>query len=351
VFVRTLIAAGGALPWMRCEVMRTRADSESDSGPASEPTEAGCPAFLTPTEEFFVQFGGQRTIAGWTMPELGEDARVQISGLVSIALAIDLAMLEADLDEHVTVVKTMMCVLGYRSTALFTGVPLRVLLDRAGIDRAAAKRVRFFGSDGFENNLRVQDIYDGSSDTFEPLIAFRIDSGRLPHALGFPFRLLLNDRYGLKNIKWLARIEVTADDLETGQYQENGYPDAGVIEPVPIVENLRVTQDVPAGPLELCGYALSGRGGIERVELSLDGGEFVAAQLSGLDGQLAAYPELGEAQQVVESARFGTRPRGVWVGWHATVELAPGAHSIALRALDSQGNRGEATTLTIDATA
>jgi DMSO/TMAO reductase YedYZ molybdopterin-dependent catalytic subunit len=359
LFVRSLgglAASSTVLPWLACEPdndasstpdggARARSDAAAQPGGAIE----ACPSFLTPTADFFVQFGGRATVEGWQMPELAQDFACSIGGLVATPSTFTLADLEADGAEHVTVVKTMLCVLGYRSTALYTGVPLRVLLDRAGIDRAMAKRVRFFGHDGFENNLRVSDIYDGPPDAFEPLVAFRIHGRALPRELGSPFRLLLCDRYGYKNTKWLARIEVTAEDSEIGQYQARGYPDAGMIEPVPIVENLRVSNRVPAGALELCGFALSGRGGLASVELSLDGAPHRAAELSTLAAQRVLYPELDRVAQLGEPARFGPHPRGVWTAFRATLELGPGMHSVALRAIDTAQNAGQATTLSIEA--
>ena len=355
VFVRALWPLGvtvGASGWLGCEPAESGSGALPVDGGDDASQDAGaaaCPSFLTPTTEFFAQFGGSRTIDGWSMPDLGADHALTIDGLVATPLVLDLAALEADEAAHVSVVKTMMCVLGFRSTATFTGIPLRVLLERAGVDRAAARRVRFFGHDGFENNLRIDDVYAPPEDAFEPLIAFRVHGERLPQRLGFPFRLLLADRYGYKNTKWLARIEVSPDDRETGQYQELGYPDLGVIEPVPIAENLRVSETVPKGPLELCGFALSGRGGIERVELSLDGGAPMQAELDGLDAQLARHPELGTTLQLAEPERFGRMPRGVWAGWRATLEVSVGRHELAIRVLDRAGNVGEATRITLEA--
>jgi DMSO/TMAO reductase YedYZ molybdopterin-dependent catalytic subunit len=355
VFVRSLVPAGavaGAAQWLGCDTSDAGRTDAAAAGEVDSGSDAGsgvCPEFLTPTAEFFAQFGGSRTVDGWSLPDLDPGHTLRIEGLVGAPSSIDLAALEADAAAHVTVVKTMMCVLGFRSAAVFTGIPLRELLDRAAIDRSQARRVRFFGADGFENNLRLDDIYAPPSDAFEPLIAFRIHGQRLPRELGFPFRLLLADRYGYKNTKWLARIEVSAEDIETGQYQTLGYADAGVIEPVPIVEGLRVSEAVPTGPLELCGFALSGRGGVERVELSLDGETPVIAALDGLDAQLARHPELRTALQLVQAKRFGPRPRGVWTAWRATLELSAGRHTVALRVLDAGGNVGEATTLTLEA--
>jgi DMSO/TMAO reductase YedYZ molybdopterin-dependent catalytic subunit len=184
---------------------------------------------------------------------------------------------------------------------------------------------------------------------FEPLIAFRINGERLPQALGFPFRLLLNDRYGFKNTKWLTRIVASAEDLETGQYQSVGYPDAGVIEPTSTVENLRVSERVVAGPVEVCGFALSGRAGIDRVELALDGGSFAPAELNDLLALQQAYPEIAQSEQLADPERFGFPPLGVWAQWRAVLALEPGMHRLAVRVFDRAGSFADGTTLSLDA--
>jgi DMSO/TMAO reductase YedYZ molybdopterin-dependent catalytic subunit len=196
VFVRGVggLAAGAALSsWTACKVSPGAAAPHPDAG--AHPTGiAACLPFLTPLDDFYRQYGGRATVDGWSMPDLDASHTLGVSGLVDSEQSFTLADLESDEANHQTVVKTMICVLGYRSAAIWTGVPLRVLLDRAGIDRSRAVRVRFVGADGFENNLRIEDIYDSPADLFEPLVAFRIYGEPLPRELGFPFRLLLGDR-------------------------------------------------------------------------------------------------------------------------------------------------------------
>jgi len=309
--------------------------------------QALCQPFLTPPEEFFFQAGGRSTVERWAQPELAADTPIRVEGLVQRPLTLPASALWADETEHVTVLNSLMCVLGLRGTAIWTGVPLRLLLDRAGIDRQRARRVRFFGADGFENNLTLDDIYDNPDDLFEPLLAFRIAGQALPRELGFPVRLLLNDRYGYKNTKWLTRIEVTQADEATGQYQDRGYPDAGVMEAVPMVESHLLTQTIPAGRTQLCGFALSGHAPIESVELSLDGGPAQAASQPSLQRLLDEYPELATTLQL---QRPGTYPlRGVWVVWSFEFDATPGEHSVAVWTHDTAGNRAQAPGLRLSA--
>jgi DMSO/TMAO reductase YedYZ molybdopterin-dependent catalytic subunit len=351
VFVRRLAAGAALLRLSACEIS-SRMATAPDAAGSSTSAPGKCLPFLTPLDTFYRQFGGRSTVEGWSMPELDPEAfELRIDGLVSSELSVKLAELEADTEHHVTVVKTMICVLGYRSTALFTGIPLRLLLDRAGIDRDHAVRVRFFGADGFENNLRVSDIYDGPADLFEPLIAFRIYGEPLPRELGFPFRLLLGDRYGYKNTKWLARITVSDRDEPTGQYQAEGYPDDGLIEPIATVENLRIEEKLAAGPVELCGFALSGSAAIERVELALDQGPFMPSTLASLVELTHEFPELEQSLQLGDPSRFGFPMRGVWVAWRMRIDLRPGEHRVRIRVRDTAGNVADGTDLHLSARA
>jgi DMSO/TMAO reductase YedYZ molybdopterin-dependent catalytic subunit len=346
VFVRAVLAGASgsaASSWLACGGDPT--PGARDAGP-EVPAEL-CLPFLTPLDGFFVQAGGRATVADWSMPRLDADShRITIGGLVAQPVEFGLRELEAATEQHVTVVKTMMCVLGYRACGLFTGVPLRVWLERAQVRRELAVRVRFIGADGFENNLKWSDIVESPDDVFEPLLVFRMGDVPLPVEHGYPVRLLLGDRFGYKNIKWLERIEVSDSDEPTGQYQSRGYPDSGLIEPpVPTVETHRIEQDIPKGDCDMCGYALSGLGGIEAVELAVDGAAFQSAEIVPMDTWRARYPALEASLQARAPERFGAQWRGVWVVWHFRWHATPGEHAIEIRARDRAGGLGTGTTL------
>jgi hypothetical protein len=62
---------------------------------------------------------------------------------------------------------------------------------------------------------------------------------------------------------------------------------------------------------------------------------------------LVDHPELAEAEQLIQSDRFGFPPRGVWARWQTTLSLAPGMHRVAVRMVDRAGNAADGATLTI----
>jgi len=57
----------------------------------------------------------------------------------------------------------------------------------------------------------------------DTLLADRIDGGPLPAQHGGPLRLVIPSQLGYKNVKWVVRLEVTADRAE-GYWERNGYP-------------------------------------------------------------------------------------------------------------------------------
>ena len=344
MFLRALSVATAA-PWGSALACGTQPNLGIDAGDNAWP----CPAFLTPTAELFRQFGGESTVSGWTMPELDASFELSIGGLVERELRASLAQLMAETALHVRVVKTMVCVLGLHATAIWTATPLRHLLDAAGIDRARAQRLRLFGADGFENNLRVSDVYDSPTGMFEPLLAFALYDAPLPRELGYPFRLLLANRYGYKNIKWLQRIEVTDLDEPTGQYQQRGYSDSGLIEPVVWVDSQRLTENVRAGPTELCGFALSGHAGVAAVEVAMDGQPFELAELLDAAQSSLEAPQLAATLQLTDPTRFGHAPVGVWVRFRYVFRAEVGAHELRVRVRDTADNTAEGVRLRITA--
>src|SRR5438034_1703677 len=117
--------------------------------------------------------------------------------------------------------------LGAVSTAEWTGVPLREVLDRASIN-PSGREVVFQGADGgrvegragmvhFERSLRLDDAR-GS----EILLAYAMNGEPLPIQHGFPLRVIVPGWYGVASVKWLTEIEVI-DGVFRGYFQGEKY--------------------------------------------------------------------------------------------------------------------------------
>jgi DMSO/TMAO reductase YedYZ molybdopterin-dependent catalytic subunit len=182
---------------------------------------------------------------------------------------------------------------GGMSNALWTGVRLRDVLDRAGV-RAGAIQVRFGGVDEpvipeapkFLKSLPIDHARDD-----EVMIAFGMNGEQLPLLNGFPLRLVVQGWCAVYWVKMLADIEVL-DQPDTNYWTATGYrvPDTphNTVKPgeagfklVPVtrnaprsfITNIRDGDSLPAGsPASVRGIAFGGDCGVARVDLSIDDG-------------------------------------------------------------------------------
>ena len=91
----------------------------------------------------------------------------------------------------------------FADTAEWTGVPLSVLMDQAGV-QPGFQTVRFRSVDGYWGTLERED--------FKPedvIIAYKVNGDELPPEHGYPMRIAIRDIYGSKWVKWVNQIEFT----------------------------------------------------------------------------------------------------------------------------------------------
>lgn len=320
---------------------------DHDAGAGSQE----CFPFLTPEEDFPQLFGGNGTVPGWERPEIDADTfRLEVDGLVDSPLSVSLDELLADTEHHQRIVHTILCVFGLRGTAIFEGVPVRTLLQRAGLREDDTRRVRFHGADGFHDSLPLDALLSPPAELAAPMVAVRMNGHLLDPMHGFPTRLIVPGRHGFKNTKWLQRIEATDSQEAFSRYADAGLSDGvGVIRPISLAENVRRREPVEAGTLRLCGTAISGRAGIAEVQVSLDGTPFRSATLTTLDEQLRATPALAGTLQADHPDDFPYPYRGVWVTWEIELQLAAGQHTVSLRVVDRELNNADGFNVSFDA--
>jgi DMSO/TMAO reductase YedYZ molybdopterin-dependent catalytic subunit len=176
-------------------------------------------------------------------------------------------------------------------TADWTGVPLRDVLTRAGIDSSAVNVV-FTGADhGIERGIeqdyqRSLTIDQALGD--DVLLAYEMNGAPLPPQHGYPVRLVVPGWYGMAHVKWLINVALVdtpfagfqqavayrmrQDADEPGAPVERIAPRALMVPPgfPDFMSRVRV---VRPGPIPLEGRAWSGRAPVVRVEVSADGGD------------------------------------------------------------------------------
>lgn len=150
------------------------------------------------------------------------------------------------------------------STALWTGVPLKAILDGAGIE-AGATEVVFRAAGGYSDSIPAEQAMDEST-----LIAIGMNGRVLPRAHGYPARLLSTGTYGYKNPKWLTGIEVVAAPYQ-GFWQQRGWDKEGRVN---TMSRIDVPEPGPVGDtVTIAGIAFAADRGIRRVEISDDDGK------------------------------------------------------------------------------
>ena len=115
----------------------------------------------------------------------------------------------------------------------WTGVPLKKVLDAAGVKESAREFI-FFGADKGEEEVewRTQkykiDVPFGRSlnrekaMSGEPFLAWALNGQPLSKHQGAPLRLLVPGWYGVANVKWLSQIHIQ-EDAYVGKYQTRWY--------------------------------------------------------------------------------------------------------------------------------
>ena len=193
--------------------------------------------------------------------------------------------------------------------AVWTGVPLVDLLDRAGV-RPTGTQVVGRSVDGFTAGFPTDLAYDGR----EAMVAVGMNGEPLPIPHGFPARLVVAGVYGyVSATKWLDAIELTDFDSVDGYWIPRGWSKLGPIKTQSRVDVPRDRTTITAGMVPVAGVAWAQSRGIERVEVQIDDGPWVDA-------------DLGDELSI-----------NTWRQWLLPWNATPGRHEIRVRATDSTG--------------
>jgi len=185
-------------------------------------------------------------------------------------------------------------------TALWTGVPITDLLPDGLPDECC---VMLRAADDYYEEFPLAALSDG-------FLAYGMNGAPLPRGHGYPVRALIPGHWGEINVKWLTEIEVLEEEA-VGYWEERGWHGTG---PVETVAKLHAV-DERDGRVVVGGHAYAGTRGIDRVEVSTDGGE------SWTDATLSE-PLPGD---------------DVWRQWRHEYDPPGGAHDVVVRAVDGTG--------------
>ena len=188
--------------------------------------------------------------------------------------------------------------------ARWKGLRVRDILNRARV-RPEATAVVWHSADGYSESVPLAVAMDP-----EALLAYEMNGRPLPRQHGAPVRVLLLNRYGMKQPKWLTGIEV-ADATFIGRWERQRLHNPAIVK----TGSAFRAETNDGGAVLLGGWAFAGRRGIAKVEISPDGGAtwFPAT----------VKEALGE---------------NCWQFWSAAwTRPAPGEYTLAVRAVDGTG--------------
>lgn len=262
--------------------------------------------FVTPAESFY-----SVSIQPGFRPEVDEsDWRLDFELQGRLVYQLDLQGLRAL--EQRTLHKTFMCISnpvggGAIGNALWTAAPLAPLVERVlrfgpvGDD----PWVTFYGLDGFDSSVPLAIALDPES-----YIAYEMNGRELPIEHGYPARVLLPGKYGMKQPRWLCRISVGRGGR--GYWERRGWSNHAEVR---ITSRIDAATPQDDASWKVAGIAYCGRLPVGRVEFSSDGGN-----------------------SWKEAALTSPAEPNAWATWEA--EWRPeseGEHVLATRAYDASG--------------
>ena len=210
---------------------------------------------------------------------------------------------------------------GAISQGKWTGVPLKDILEKAGLSQNAQEIV-FEGADfgkkpgiheniPFERSLPLEKALH--PDT---IIAFQYNDRPLTYKHGYPFRLIVPNWYAMASVKWLSKIKVI-DDAYKGPFQTDDYvyyPHKDHDRDKFPVTTLNVNSIIQkpihlsilnTGIHEINGITWTGHGRITEIQLSFDKGKtWKNAKLHSLLNQDYAWSSWSYIWKVEEKGEY-----------------------------------------------
>lgn len=266
----------------------------------------GTTPWLTPNGDFY------RIDTALSVPQIDVATwEIRVHGMVEEEFTMTFQdLLDADLVErHITLTCVSNPVGGSLvGNAKWTGYPIKEILKRAK-PLAGADMVLSTSEDGFSASTPLNVLQDDR----DAILAISMNGEPLPLEHGFPVRMVVPGLYGyVSATKWVVDLEVTRFEDKTAYWTDRGWSEKGPIKTMARVEVPASFAKKPAGKMMIAGSAWSQRRGITKVEIQMDGGDWVEATLA-------------------DEASIDT-----WRQWYHEVELEKGLHNVKARATDAK---------------
>ena len=268
---------------------------------------AGMPPWATPSDAFY------RIDTAIVVPALEPDGwRLRIHGLVDREVEITYQDL---VDRQRTEAWVTICCVSNEvggdliGNAWWSGVRVAELLREVGV-QDGADAVLQTSSDGWTCGTPLSVL----TDDRDAMLAIAMNGDPLPIEHGFPVRTIVPGLYGyVSACKWVVDLEVTRFSDISAYWTERGWSELGPVKMSSRIDVPRDGGDVAASGGRVAGVAWAQHTGIAGVEVSVDEGDWQAADLARVPSD------------------------DTWVQWAATLDVDPGDHTLRVRATDTTG--------------
>jgi DMSO/TMAO reductase YedYZ molybdopterin-dependent catalytic subunit len=249
-----------------------------------------------------------------TVPQIRpRDFRLDVTGMVDRPRTWTLAEL-FDRDDVMERDITLTCVSnevggGLAGTARWLGVPLGAVLRESGIRRDSTQLV-CRSSDGMTIGAPTRPALEVD----DAMLAFGMNGEPLPVEHGFPVRMIIPGLYGyVSACKWLTGIEASTFDAFDAYWVARGWAAEGPVKIASRIDTPSSGRTFAAGRRAIAGVAWAQTRGIARVEVRIDDGDWMAADLS---------PEVDA---------------DLWRQWVLRHDFEPGSYLLSVRATGADG--------------
>ncbi|MCB9458373.1 MAG: molybdopterin-dependent oxidoreductase [Anaerolineaceae bacterium] len=162
------------------------------------------------------------------------------------------------------------------STTKWTGVPMQHILEQVQPTEDAVA-IRIEGADGFDEFVSLDLIREDE----RIMLTYAWDDAPLPERNGFPLRIHIPNRYGMKQPKWIVSMEFVNENGE-GYWVRRGWSPTAMVKATSVIDTVATDAIYEQGGesfVPIGGIAWSGDRKITKVEVQVDEGEWVEAEL------------------------------------------------------------------------
>ncbi len=192
--------------------------------------------------------------------------------------------------------------------ARWTGTALKPLLERASPAKNATQAI-IYAVDGLSTGHPIERLWND-----ENLLAYGMNGEDLPPNHGYPVRIFIPGKFGMKQPKWVTRIELV-DHAYLGYWEKQSWSDECERWAQARFSDLKDGARLTGSNLELTGYAIGNLDGIKAVEISFDDGKTWQ-----------------------ETNLFSNPSPLTWAFWkYLWVNPLPGKYRLRVRSIDGQG--------------